>query len=247
MNNCKILIIGATSKVATQVAKRLARSNRVFLLARDPKKIANVARAVNQPQAWQRCVDFTDIAQTSKVIQQAWDDADGLDIVFIAHGLLGEQIPTEHEYAKAHAIIETNFTSVVAQLITISNLMERQGYGKIAVITSVAGDRGRPRNYTYGAAKGALSIYLQGLRSRLWKSEVEIYNFKMGPVDTPMTMNHKKDFSFSTAEKVAQHMVKALGGTRYTVYVPSFWWFVMWVVRWLPEVIFQHLKFLSGR
>ena len=115
------------------------------------------------------------------------------------------------------------------------------------MITSVAGDRGRPRNYSYGAAKAALTVYLQGLRSRLWNTGVEVYNFKMGPVDTPMTVDHEKNFSFSTSENVAQIMIKALANKRYEVYVPGYWAWVMLAVRLMPEALFQRLRFLSAR
>jgi short-subunit dehydrogenase len=115
------------------------------------------------------------------------------------------------------------------------------------VITSVAGERGRPRNYTYGAAKGGLTIYLQGLRSKLWGSGVEIYTFKMGPVDTPMTVDHEKNFSFSTVDAVSEAIVKGFSKKRYERYVPGYWQIVMFFVRIMPERLFQKFDFLSGR
>ncbi len=170
-----------------------------------------------------------------------------IDIVIFAHGELPDQRLSEHDFAVALKTFETNLLSVLAILIPVTNQMAKQGHGKIGVITSVAGDRGRPRNYTYGAAKGALSIYLQGLRSRLWGSGVEIYDFRMGPVDTAMTTYHEKNFSFSTPERVATIMVSALQKKRYKIYVPGYWSWVMTIVRLLPEALFQRLKFLSTR
>ncbi len=111
-----------------------------------------------------------------------------IDLALIAHGDLLDQAASEVDLQAARNTFEINLMSVISLLIPLSNLMEEQGSGKIGVITSVAGDRGRPRNYTYGAAKGALNLYLQGLRSRLWESGVEIYTLKLGPVDTPMTV-----------------------------------------------------------
>lgn len=243
----KILIIGANSAVARSIARRLAPANTLYFLARDADALRRTLRDLGQTAAWSACADFCDTGRTAALISQAWEAAGGLDVVIIAHGLLGEQAPTERDFALAERVITVNFSAVVAQLITVSQRMESRGHGKIAVISSVAGERGRPRNYTYGAAKGALTIYLQGLRSRLWDSGVEVYTFKMGPVDSPMTRDHTKDFSFSTPERAARDIVRALPSRRYVRYVPGFWAPVMWVVRWLPERIFQRLRFLSGR
>ena len=110
----------------------------------------------------------------------------------IAHGLLGDQLDSERDFAEAERILAANFLSVVALLVPLGNHFEAAGGGNIAVMSSVAGDRGRPRNYTYGASKGALNVYLQGLRTRLWSRGVRVQTLKLGPVDTPMTTTHKK-------------------------------------------------------
>ena len=125
--------------------------------------------------------------------------------------------------------------------------MQQQGFGKLGVISSVAGDRGRPRNFSYGAAKSAVSTYLQGLRSSLYDSGVEVYDFRLGPVDTPMTIDHEKNFSFSSVDKVSELIIRHFQGRKYCCYVPGFWYWVMLAVRNMPEAIFQRLKFLSAR
>ncbi|HEY1534399.1 MAG TPA: SDR family NAD(P)-dependent oxidoreductase, partial [Polyangiaceae bacterium] len=119
--------------------------------------------------------------------------------------------------------------------------------GCIGVITSVAGDRGRPRNYTYGAAKGALNIYLQGLRTRLYAAGVAVTTLKLGPVDTPMTRAHKKHALFGKPKSVARSIVRALDARVPEAYVPSFWGATMPIVKNTPEWLFQRLPFLSGR
>jgi decaprenylphospho-beta-D-erythro-pentofuranosid-2-ulose 2-reductase len=115
------------------------------------------------------------------------------------------------------------------------------------VITSVAGDRGRPRNYTYGAAKGALNLYLQGLRSRLVPAGVKVTTLKLGPVDTPMTRDHKKNALFATPAAVARGIVAALDAGAAEAYLPGYWAVIMAFVRLAPERLFQALPFLSGR
>jgi short-subunit dehydrogenase len=76
---------------------------------------------------------------------------------------------------------------------------------------------------------------------------VEIYTFKLGPVDTPMTIEHPKNASFATVDQVADTIVKAFQKKRYQRYVPGYWAFIMFAVRHLPEWLFQRLTFLSGR
>ena len=117
----------------------------------------------------------------------------------------------------------------------------------LGVITSVAGERGRPRNYTYGAAKGALNVFLQGLRTRLYASSVKVTTLKLGPVDSPMTKGHKKHMLFGKPPGVARDIVAAMDAGKAEAYVPAFWGAIMPVVKNTPEQVFQLLPFLSGR
>ena len=244
----RVLVIGATSAIASAMCLRMAQNgDQLYLMARDEAKLAALNASLGDNVCGLHQIDFNDTASAAACISDAHQSLGGFDLVLIAHGYIGDQLRSEADYAHAEEVFHTNFLSVVAQLIPISQLMEKQGYGKIAVMTSVAGDRGRPRNYTYGTAKGALNTYLQGLRSRLWSSGVEVYSFKLGPVVTPMTVDHEKNFSFSTIDSVVDIMSKGLQEKHYTRYVPGYWRWVMLVVRWLPEPIFQRIKFLSGR
>lgn len=241
-------MIGATSAIAAEMCRRLSlQGDSLFLMARDADKLAALNVSLATKALGVRQADFNDTVSAAAHIKEACQILGGIDLVLVAHGYIGDQLRSEEDFVHAEEVFQTNFLSVVAQLIPLSQIMEKQRFGKIAVMTSVAGDRGRPRNYTYGTAKGALNTYLQGLRSRLWGSGVEVYSFKLGPVVTPMTVDHEKNFSFSTIDTVVSVMLKGLQGKHYTRYVPGYWLWVMWVVRWLPETIFQRIKFLSGR
>jgi short-subunit dehydrogenase len=171
----------------------------------------------------------------------------GVDTVLVAHGDLGDQLETERSFDAAERTLRTNFLSVIALLVPIANHFESARAGKLGVITSVAGDRGRPRNYTYGAAKGALNIYLQGLRTRLYASGATVTTLKLGPVDTPMTHSHAKHVLFGQPVRVARGIVNAIDAGTPEAYVPSFWRAIMPVVKNTPESLFQKLSFLSGR
>lgn len=245
----KILILGATSAIAAEVARlHASRGDQLHLVGRSSQKLANVAaRCGAAVRVTAATADFTKVEDNEAVIHDAIDDLEGLDTVLIAHGDLGDQLESERSFSHADAIFRANFTSVISLLIPIANYLESQKKGRIGVITSVAGDRGRPRNYTYGAAKGALNIYLQGLRTRLYGAGVMVTTLKLGPVDTPMTVGHEKNALFGKVPDVAKDIVRAMDAGVPEAYVPKIWGLIMPVVKNTPESLFQRLPFLSGR
>jgi decaprenylphospho-beta-D-erythro-pentofuranosid-2-ulose 2-reductase len=244
----RVLIVGATSAIAGEVARiYAARGARLYLLARSAPKLTALAASLGSPPPATALADFSDLGQVDSLVARAAAELGGFDVVLIAHGELGDQERSERTFDEAEAIFRTNLLSVVAFLVPLANLFATQRSGCIGVITSVAGDRGRPRNYTYGAAKGALNIYLQGLRSRLFKAGVRVVTLKLGPVDTPMTVAHEKTALFAQPARVAAAIVAALDASTGEAYVPSFWSAIMPIVRNTPERVFQLLPFLSGR
>ena len=244
----RVLILGATSAIASEVAQAYAaRGDNLFLIGRDDEKLRGVAARCASTSVLTASADFALLDSNEALIHGAIAQLGGVDTVLIAHGYLGDQLATEASFTEAEYTLRVNFLSVVAQLIPLANHMEREGHGTIGVITSVAGERGRPRNYTYGAAKGALNIYLQGLRSRLYASGVHITTLKLGPVDTPMTTDHAKNVLFAKPADVARHIVHALDAGVAEAFVPRFWGAIMPLVKNTPEAIFQRIPFLSGR
>ena len=244
----RVLILGATSAIAAEVAVRHAgRGDRLHLVGRNPEKLATVAKRCASVAVTTAQADFAALSSADGVVDGAIAALGHVDRVLIAHGDLGDQLASERSFAEAEAILRTNLTSVVALLIPLANHLESRRSGRIGVITSVAGDRGRPRNYTYGAAKGALNIYLQGLRSRLYPSRVTVTTLKLGPVDSPMTRDHAKNALFGQPLPVARGIVAALDRGVAEAYVPAIWGAIMPLVERTPERIFQWLPFLSGR
>ena len=244
----RVLILGATSAIASEVAQLYAdRGARLHLVGRNPEKMAALSARLSSGVITTALADFADLARADAWVRDAQEQLGGFDAVLIAHGELGDQAKTEQSFADAEAIFRTNLLSVVALLVPLANALEAQGSGTLGVITSVAGDRGRPRNYTYGAAKGALNIYLQGLRSRLFKVGVRVVTLKLGPVDTPMTVAHTKNALFAQPRGVATSIVAALDAGAPEAYVPFFWGAIMPIVKNTPERLFQWLPFLSGR
>ncbi|MBX3199455.1 MAG: SDR family NAD(P)-dependent oxidoreductase [Labilithrix sp.] len=243
-----VLIFGATSAVAAEAAEIFARrGDRLHLVGRNPDKLAEVARRCQGAEVTTTHADFTELAENERIVEECIAALGRVDVALIAHGDLGDQLASERAFTDAEPILRVNFTSVVSLLVPLANHMEAARAGRIAVITSVAGERGRPRNYTYGAAKGALNVYLQGLRTRLYASGVSVTTLKLGPVDSPMTRDHAKHVLFGKPEGVARSMVRAIDARVPEAYVPSFWRVIMPIVRSTPERLFQRLSFLSGR
>lgn len=191
--------------------------------------------------------DLDDLDENDTLVRRSIEKLGGLDNVLIAHGDLRDQIASERSFAEAEATLRTNFLSAVSLVIPIANYFEAQRRGRLCVIGSVAGDRGRPRNYTYGAAKGALTIYLEGVRTRLYSAGVRVTTIKLGPVHSPMTRDHEKNVLFAQPCAVAKDILHAVDAGVGETYVPSVWAAIMPVVKNMPEGLIQKLSFLSGR
>ena len=176
------------------------------------------------------------------MLEQVYTSLEGLDTVLIAYGTLDNQKACEQDFAKAEQALRTNFLSVVSLLTPIANRLEKQHYGCIAVISSVAGDKGRQSNYVYGSAKGALTLFLQGLRNRLHPANVCVLTIKPGLVDTPMTASFKKGALWAKPETIANGIYCAIKKRKNTVYLPWFWWIIMMIIRHIPEPIFKRMK-----
>ena len=245
----RVLILGATSAIAAEVARTYAVDGaRLHLVARTEPKLRTLVESLGvKATVSHEVADFGDLGAADSLIARAHEALGGIDVALIAHGDLGDQLESERRFEAANEVLRINFTSVVALLIPLANHLEAQRSGVIGVITSVAGDRGRPRNYTYGAAKGGLNVYLQGLRSRLFRANVRVITLKLGPVDTPMTVHHEKNALFAKPDAVARSIVRALARNTPEVYIPAFWSAIMLVVKSTPERLFQLLPFLSGR
>jgi short-subunit dehydrogenase len=243
----KILIIGATSAIAEATARLFAaRGDALFLVARNAEHLRAVVADLNVRGAARTdnaTLDATDFAAHEAVLDRAERDLGGIDVALIAHGTLSDQAQCERSLDALRREFDTNAISTIALLTSLANRMEARRSGTLAVISSVAGDRGRQSNYVYGAAKAAVSTFLGGLRQRLAKSGVTVLTIKPGFVDTPMTAGiANKGALWAQPEHIAAGIVKAIDGRRNIVYLPWFWRWIMLVIRHIPEPLFKRLK-----
>ena len=242
----KVLIIGATSAIAQATARLFAADgDKLVLVARNEERLAHVADDLVVRGAAKVAIQTLDVVNFDRyqeVIDNAIDQIGSLDTVLIAHGTLSDQKVCELDVSQLRHEMEINFFSVISLLTLLGNLFAEQGGGTLAVITSVAGDRGRQSNYVYGTAKAAIIVFLQGLRNRLHGSGVRVITIKPGFVDTPMTQQFKKGPLWATPTAVATGIHKAIVRGRDVVYLPSFWRAVMFLIRSSPESLFKRLR-----
>jgi short-subunit dehydrogenase len=245
----RVLMLGATSAIAAEMARQLAaEGSKLYLLGgRSQEKLSALTAQLGDAVLGAVTADFDQTEANAGRVEAAIAALGTVDLAVIAHGLLGNQIATEAAYDEALPVLTTNLLSAVSLLIPLGNHFEKARGGHLAVFSSVAADRGRPRNYTYAAAKGALNVYLEGLRSRLYPAGTGIHVLKVGPVHTPMTVDHEKNRLFAHPPAVAREILNAIARGQKVAYVPWFWRPIMAVVRGLPEPLFQRARSLSGR
>ncbi|MDP9038613.1 MAG: SDR family oxidoreductase [Acidobacteriota bacterium] len=239
----KILVLGATSGIAEAVCRIWAAEGaQLFLVARNPEKLAAVAADLKVRGAsyiGTAVADLDDTARHAELLAHAVNSLTGMDIAFMAHGVLGEQARAEQDFEHAAQILHTNFVAPVSLLTWLANFCVQRRSGVLAVLSSVAGDRGRKSNYVYGSSKAGLSAFLAGLRNRVDREGVTVTTIKPGPVKTAMTAAMKGSEKFADVNKVAASIVKAIDKKVDTLYVPIQWGPIMWVIRHVPERIFK--------
>lgn len=245
----RVLIFGATSAIAEQTARQLVQDGAsVYCIGRNKEKLdrvisdLKVRAGVNQTIAGINA-DLIDQSKHQDLINKANEALGGLDAVLIAHGTLPDQKACEADAELTQKEIQINALSVINLLTILGNQFEAQGKGVIAVISSVAGDRGRQSNYVYGAAKGMVSIFMQGLRNRLASKGVSVVTIKPGFVDTPMTAEFdKKGPLWAKPDAIAKGILSAMRKGKNEVYLPWFWWWIMQIIKHIPEAIFKKLS-----
>jgi decaprenylphospho-beta-D-erythro-pentofuranosid-2-ulose 2-reductase len=242
-----ILIVGATSAIATSCARQwAAHGASFFLVARNNDRLEQVAAdlvARGAQLALTHQLDIDQLDQHSQMLAQCEANLGALDVVLIAPGTLPDQLACEADPLLAVSEFNTNAVSIISLLTLVANVLEAQRRGTIAVISSVAGDRGRQSNYLYGSAKAALNTFCEGLNVRLSKVGARVLTVKPGFVATPMTASLPLPGPLvATADKVASDIVRAVTVGKDVLYTPWFWWGIMLIIRTIPRRIFKRLS-----
>jgi decaprenylphospho-beta-D-erythro-pentofuranosid-2-ulose 2-reductase len=244
----KVVVLGATSGIALEVERQLAlQSCELLLVGRSQQRLAElqVDLAIRGArQVFTYAADLACVQRHAAIFDFARRTLSDFDTVLLAYGSMHDQKDSETSVDALLNELQVNFVSASAILTLFAAELERRRTGCLAAITSVAGDRGRRSNYVYGSAKGALSLFLQGLRGRLHAAGVSVITIKPGPVQTSMTDHLPNAARFADPEQVARDIVHALERRSPDVlYTPRVWRYIMSGVRQIPEALFKRLSF----
>ena len=240
-----VLILGATSAIARATAAEFAQQGHdLYLAGRDAEELTRIAADLTiryRIKAGWGIFAAESLGDHARFFAQAISSMGEIDGVVLAMGYLGDQ-QVARDFDAGAEVILVNFTAAASILSHCANYLEAREQGFIIGIGSVAGDRGRQSNYTYGAAKGGLALYLQGLRNRLYGSGVRVITVKPGFVDTAMTYGMPGLFLVASPQYVGKQIVAALHKSADVIYVPGFWRYIMLVIKLIPEAVFKRLK-----
>lgn len=243
----RIVIIGSTSAIAEHCAR--------IWLGKQPTDLTLVGRDMQRVERAATDLKVRGLQSEIRVVQAEFLDPEAInatvrdivrsgriDIVLIAHGSLFDQTECENELQSCRDALEINGVSPVLYAEAFAKEMEKANHGTIALISSVAGDRGRKSNYIYGAAKGLVTRYAQGLQHRFAGSAVKVVLIKPGPTDTPMTAHLKvRGAKLEPVESVAKQIVEGVESGMLVIYTPRKWRLIMMIVTHLPRFIFNKL------
>lgn len=242
----KIAIFGAASAIAQETAKHFAQKGaELYLLDLSAGRLESVRKDIQarfNNTIHIKEFNANELSSHQQVFDSIISEMNGLDAVLIAWGTLPNQKEIEKDIPKLVSEFTTNGLSIISMASIAANYFESKNSGTLAVISSVAGDRGRQSNYVYGAAKGTISLFLQGLRNRFGKSDIKIITIKPGMVDTPMTADMPKSPLFASPKTIGKGIFEAMANGKEIAYLPGYWRLIMFIIKHIPEFIFKKLS-----
>lgn len=241
----RIVILGAASAIAEATARIwAAQGARLCIVGRDKDRLDCIADDLKARGAGEVIIAALDCANVDakSELNNMVSALGGLDILLLAYGTLGDQRQLETDPVAAAELMRINFTSAAAWCLAACALLEQRKTGVLLVIGSVAGDRGRRSNFIYGACKGGLSILVEGIAHKLAMTKARAVIIKPGFVDTPMTASFRKGPLWVGPDAVAKIIARAAERGGIAVYTPSFWRWIMLIIRHLPTFVFSRLN-----
>jgi decaprenylphospho-beta-D-erythro-pentofuranosid-2-ulose 2-reductase len=239
------LIFGGKSPLALATAREFAANGfELFLIARNSASLAEQESAFATQFNCKLSVVELDISNRDSLLEFVSSFQDNCPDVVIS--VLGRQQPANiklDDIDTLSALIEGNFTGPAAVLEQFATLMEKAGKGTLIGISSVAGERGRQKNYSYGAAKAGFTVFLSGLRNRLAKSGVHVMTVKPGVIQTEATASlQHPSWLVRPPEVLGRDIYRAFVKRKNTLYTPWFWAWIMLIIKLIPEPIFKRLN-----
>jgi short-subunit dehydrogenase len=244
MTKRPVLILGARSDIGCAIAHAFAaRGHAVQLAARGADTLeadrADIALRHGVPVTLH---EFDALAtDTHAAFVAALPDLP--EIAVCAVGLMGRQDDSERDSAAAARVMRSNFEGPASILGVLANRFEQRGSGTLVGISSVAGERGRAKNYVYGAAKAGFTAFLSGLRNRLAGRGIHVVTVLPGFVATRMTdgMDLPKRLTAAPGE-VADAIARAVDRKKDVIHVRPIWCLIMLIIRNIPERVFKKMN-----
>lgn len=239
-----VLLLGATSDMATAIARKFAQDKFDIILAgRNTKPLEEFKTDLEIRYQIKAAVVQFDAVNFSSHATFYKDLPFNPDITICIFGYLGDQQRSVTNWKEAENVIQSNYTGAVSILNIISEDYANKKSGVIVGISSVAGERGRQSNYIYGSAKAGFTAYLSGLRNSLYTAGVHVITVLPGFVYTKMTADLKlPPLLTATPEQVARAVRNAVKNKNNIVYVKWMWRWIMLTIKSIPEPFFKKLK-----
>jgi short-subunit dehydrogenase len=241
-----IAIFGATSKIAEETAALYASGSRFFLIGRNQAKLTQLADRLKRLGATDVTIKQLDLADpklsAKEVVDEVLTKMNDIDLCLFAQGDLGRNETLMNDESATRTLFQLNTVNIIAFGNALVAKMDPGRQATIAIISSVAGERGKRNTLIYGASKAALTSFADGLRSHLGNTAINVLTILPGFVATPMTAHLKPSPLFATPEKVAKSIHRAIKTKKQKIYVPGWWWLIMTVFKLVPERLFVHLR-----
>ena len=238
-----VLVLGGASDIATATVRRLVqrRCRSVVLAVRDPRRSAAVADELRALGAEVDVVAFDalDTPSHAGVIGAVFDRHPDLDLVLLAFGVLGDQADFDAHPEAAADAVRINFVGAVSCSLVVAERFRAQGHGTLVVLSSVAAERARKTNYVYGSTKAGLDAFSQGLGDALVGTGARVMVVRPGFVHTRMTAGMDAQPFATTADAVAEQIVRGLERGSDTVWAPPLVRWVFAVLRHLPRPLWR--------
>ena len=234
-----VFVLGGTSEIANEICLSLAKrgTKRIHLISRDPIKTKSFIDKLKN------LYDLTISSEEVDLLKHNPEHKPNVgfyDLYIIAAGYLGNINLANESHLEALKIAKVNYYSLIPWIGAITTKDRINKPGSIWILSSVAGDRGRPSNYHYGAAKAGLTIFSEGLLHRCHNKPFKVRIIKAGLIYTSMSID-KAPKAFCVSKK---SIVKSLLKNPFKEgieYLPWWWFFVMKIITLLPKSLLKKL------
>lgn len=241
-----ILIIGANSAlIEPSIYKFAEKKYNLFLVSRNYSKInrlcSNLANKFSIKVKY-LIADMSDAESIKKIYESFFSNYKVIDILLISYGILNYKNFAYHSLKEKQIYYFVNSISKILVIESFLDKFKSQKFGTMAIISSVAGDIGKSSNYEYGSNNAMINNYLDGLRQKLFQYNIKIVNLKPGLISTPMTYHLKKNFLFSTPEKISNSIINSIEKTNRDIYLPFYWKYIVFIIKQLPKFIYNRIN-----